>query len=86
MFGYYIEVTNSFKDKVPFEYQRKQTLANAERFVTEELKELALFRLENPAMSLQEIANSLKIGKSCLNHRMRRLVELAEKIEGTEEK
>ena len=38
VFGYYIEVTNSYKDKVPFEYIRKQTLANAERYITEELK------------------------------------------------
>ena len=40
VFGYYIEVTNSFKDKVPFNYTRRQTLANAERYVTEELKEI----------------------------------------------
>jgi len=40
VFGYYIEVTNSFKELVPYEYQRRQTLANAERYITEELKEL----------------------------------------------
>jgi len=40
VFGYYIEVTNSFKNSVPYEYIRKQTLANAERYITEELKEL----------------------------------------------
>ena len=40
VFGYYIEVTKSFIDKVPLHYQRRQTLANAERFITEELKEL----------------------------------------------
>lgn len=40
VFGYYLEVTNSYKDLVPEEYQRKQTLANAERFFTPELKEL----------------------------------------------
>ena len=40
IFGYYLEVTNSFKNLVPENYTRKQTLANAERFVTEELKEL----------------------------------------------
>ncbi len=39
VFGYYIEVTKSFIDKVPLHYQRRQTLANAERFVTDELKE-----------------------------------------------
>ncbi|MBR6564407.1 MAG: DNA mismatch repair protein MutS, partial [Clostridia bacterium] len=40
IFGYYIEVTNSFLDKVPEDYIRKQTLTNAERFITEELKEI----------------------------------------------
>ena len=40
VFGYYIEVSKSFKDKVPPSYQRRQTLTNAERFITEELKEL----------------------------------------------
>ena len=38
VFGYYIEVTNSFKDKVPEDYIRKQTLTNCERYITEELK------------------------------------------------
>lgn len=38
VFGYYIEVTNSFLDKVPYDYIRKQTLTGAERFITEELK------------------------------------------------
>jgi len=39
VFGYYLEVTNSHKDKVPPEWMRKQTLVNAERYITEELKE-----------------------------------------------
>ncbi|MDC1505959.1 DNA mismatch repair protein MutS [Winogradskyella sp.] len=39
VFGYYIEVRNSHKDKVPQEWIRKQTLVNAERYITEELKE-----------------------------------------------
>ena len=39
VFGYYIEVRNSHKDKVPEEWVRKQTLVNAERYITEELKE-----------------------------------------------
>ncbi len=38
VFGYYLEVTNSFKDLVPDYYTRKQTLANAERYITPELK------------------------------------------------
>lgn len=40
VFGYYIEVTNTHKDKAPDRYQRKQTLATAERFTTDELTEL----------------------------------------------
>ena len=40
VFGYYIEVSNSFKDKVPAEYIRKQTLTTGERYITEELKML----------------------------------------------
>ena len=40
VFGYYLEVRNTHKDKVPEEWIRKQTLVNAERYITEELKEL----------------------------------------------
>ncbi|HIY75370.1 MAG TPA: DNA mismatch repair protein MutS [Candidatus Sphingobacterium stercorigallinarum] len=39
VFGYYLEVTNTHKDKVPEDWVRKQTLVNAERYITEELKE-----------------------------------------------
>jgi len=39
VFGYFIEVTNSFKDKVPYNYIRRQTLSGAERYTTEELKQ-----------------------------------------------
>ncbi len=49
VFGYYIEVTNSYKHLVPEEYTRKQTLTNAERFTTPELKEL-----ENVIMGAEE--------------------------------
>ena len=40
VFGYYLEVTNSYKDLVPETWMRKQTMANAERYITPELKEL----------------------------------------------
>lgn len=40
VFGYYLEVTNSYKDLVPKDWTRRQTLANAERYITPELKEL----------------------------------------------
>lgn len=49
VFGYYIEVSNSFKELVPDDYIRKQTLANCERFITQELKEL-----ESKVLSAQE--------------------------------
>lgn len=39
VFGYYLEVTNSHKDKVPAEWERRQTLVNSERYITPELKE-----------------------------------------------
>lgn len=40
VFGYYIEISNSFKDQVPQDYIRKQTLTNCERYITQEIKEL----------------------------------------------
>ena len=40
VFGYSLEITNTFKDLVPDNYIRKQTLTNAERYITQELKEL----------------------------------------------
>jgi DNA mismatch repair protein MutS len=49
VFGYYIEVSNSFKELVPDDYIRKQTLTNCERFITQELKEL-----ESKVLSAQE--------------------------------
>ena len=40
VFGYYIEISKSFVDKVPYRFERKQTLVNAERFITDELKQI----------------------------------------------
>ncbi len=55
VFGYYIEVSNSFKDKVPYTYMRRQTLTNGERYITEELKELErkIFGSEERAQRLE---------------------------------
>ena len=55
VFGYYLEVTNSYKDLVPEDYQRKQTLANAERYFTPQLKELedTILGAEDKLMSLE---------------------------------
>lgn len=39
VFGYYLEVTNTHREKIPLHFIRKQTLKNAERYITEELKE-----------------------------------------------
>jgi DNA mismatch repair protein MutS len=55
VFGYYIEVRNTHKDKVPPEWIRKQTLVNAERYITEELKEY-----ENKILGAEEKINSLE--------------------------
>lgn len=63
VFGYYIEITKSFIDRVPLNYQRRQTLANAERFVTDELKELEEKILSSGELSLKleaEIYNKIK--------------------------
>ncbi len=49
--------------------------------LSEELRALAKARLLNPTMSLQELAEKLGVSKSCLNHRMRKLMELASEIE-----
>ncbi|MFT4327008.1 MAG: DNA mismatch repair protein MutS, partial [Candidatus Woesearchaeota archaeon] len=55
VFGYYIEVTNKFKDMVPDHYIRKQTLVNGERFITQELKEFeeTLLNAETKALVIE---------------------------------
>jgi len=55
VFGYYLEVTNSYKDQVPDYYMRKQTLTNAERYITPDLKELedTILGAEDKLMALE---------------------------------
>ncbi len=60
VFGYYIEVTNSYLDMVPETYIRKQTLTNAERFITEELKDL-----EGQVLTARERMVSLEYDRFC---------------------
>ncbi|MDR7812472.1 MULTISPECIES: DNA mismatch repair protein MutS [Lacrimispora] len=60
VFGYYFEVTNSFKDLVPDYFIRKQTLANAERYTTDELKEL-----ENVILGAEDKLFSLEYSLFC---------------------
>lgn len=55
VFGFYIEVTKSFYDLVPYRYTRKQTLANCERYITEELKEI-----EKTVLGAEENATRLE--------------------------
>ncbi len=73
VFGYYIEITNSFKHLAPYDYVRRQTIANAERFVTDKLKELEVKILysEEKSLSLEnelfkEIKNYLSEKIDCL--------------------
>ncbi|MBE7090726.1 MAG: DNA mismatch repair protein MutS [Clostridiales bacterium] len=56
VFGYYLEVTNSYKELVPYYYQRKQTTVNAERYITEDLK-----ILEDKILSAQDKSITLEI-------------------------
>lgn len=63
VFGYTIEVTNSFKDRVPYDYRRRQTLAGAERYVTDELKALEdkILTSTDRALALEvELFNEVK--------------------------
>jgi len=64
VFGYYIEVRNTYKDNVPAEWIRKQTLVNAERYITQELKEYEekILGAEEKILSLEtQIFNSLVV-------------------------
>ena len=57
VFGYYLEVTNTHKEKVPAEWNRKQTLVNCERYITEELKEYEqkILGAEEKILSLEAV-------------------------------
>ena len=73
VFGYYIEVSKSFKDKVPLHYQRRQTLANAERYTTDELKELESKILGSEETSLKLEAQLYDYVKSVLSENINKL-------------
>src|SRR5690606_30253643 len=57
VFGYYLEVTHAHKNKVPTEWVRKQTLTNAERYITEELKqyEEKILGAEEKIVTIEEL-------------------------------
>ncbi len=82
VFGYYFEVTNSFKNMVPDDYIRKQTLTNAERYTTDELKEL-----EDKILNSEEKLFSLEYDLFCevrdtLAHNIDRIQKTARVIAG----
>lgn len=67
VFGYYLEITNAHRDKVPEDYVRKQTLVNAERYITSELKEYeerVLGAKEKIAVLENELLHSLRANLS----------------------
>lgn len=74
VFGYYIEVRNSGKDLIPDYYERKQTLANAERYVTQELKEFEtkILGAEGKAAELEE---------SIFNDLLKEIADSTEKLQ-----
>ena len=80
VFGYYIEVPNSGRDKVPESYHRKQTLKNAERYITPELKEY-----EQKVLSAEERSKSLEYDffvrlRDSVSEQTQALQELAENL------
>lgn len=80
VFGYLIEVTNSFKDRVPYYYERRQTITNAERYVTQELKEV-----EEKILNCSDRAIKIELSifeqiKSILSDNISKFKELAKAI------
>ena len=84
VFGYYIEVSKSFINDVPDRYIRKQTLANCERYITEELKELesAILSADEKLASLEyEIFTGLRQLVSGANERLRHTAALVAELD-----
>ena len=77
VFGYSIEVTHSFADKIPYDYQRRQTLANAERFVTDELKAVEARILSSTEKSLSLELQLFEEIRAVLANNIGRLKKLA---------
>lgn len=80
VFGYYIEVSNSFKDKVPEDYIRRQTLTTGERYITEELKVLEekIFTSDECALKLEEAIYKQLLG--VLSERIGQLQEISKNL------
>ncbi|MGN1100012.1 MAG: DNA mismatch repair protein MutS, partial [Christensenellales bacterium] len=80
VFGYYIEVTNSFKDNVPMRYIRKQTLTNGERYFTPELKEIEEKILGSEEKALKLEATIYQSVKSELENNLNSLRIIADSL------
>lgn len=80
VFGYYIEVSNSFKDKVPDDYIRRQTLTTGERYITEELKNIEekILTSSEKSLRLEERIYSQILG--ILSEKIEVLKKIAESI------
>ena len=84
VFGYYIEVSKSFVDQVPDRFVRKQTLANCERYITQELKEMesTIFSADEKLVSLEyDIFNSLRAFVVDNQERIRNAASLVAEID-----
>ncbi len=76
VFGYYLEITNAHRDKVPPEYVRKQTLVNAERYITNELKEYeerVIGAQEQIIVLENELLRSLRVDLATASNELQRL-------------
>lgn len=80
IFGYYLEVSNSFKEMVPKEYIRKQTLTNGERYITEELKQLEEKLLTSGERAVQLENRIFKQILSLLEENIENLKKIAKAI------
>lgn len=80
VFGYYIEVSNSFKDMVPYNYVRKQTITNGERYITEELKALESDILGSEEKSLDIELSIFEKIKTILKANIDKLLETAKAV------
>ena len=84
VFGYYIEVSKSFMDQVPDRFVRKQTLANCERYITQELKEMenTIFSADEKLVSLEyEIFDSLRSFVQENRERIRKAASIVAEID-----
>ena len=84
VFGYYIEISRANASSAPPHYQRKQTLVNAERFITEELKEfeIQVLEAEEKRLELEErIFSELRLAVAAQSERIQRMAEIISELD-----